>query len=230
MLHRCRWTRISNFLGCQIDGVFPRFFQVFRLSLSVNSAGEEEVLGALGAGKAPGDRIFFGFDGQRVNGSTPGWVLGTGGWPFDDPSDLMVILLDLEYWSSAGTVNTDPKLKQSISIVRNPIWCQNMLKHNHINVGIVIINHPPNHHKWVVQTIQKWVVYYCHTHIFKTIPWISGTKVDGKIAATGGSQNAWNSEKNCHGFPGTVHDVVRCGEIRPLNDSKMYHGASSLQV
>ena len=35
---------------------------------------------------------------------------------------------------------------------------------NHINVGIAI-NHPPNHHKWVVNTIKKLVVYYCYTHI-----------------------------------------------------------------
>ena len=33
-----------------------------------------------------------------------------------------------------------------------------------------IINYPPNHHKWVVSTIPKWVVYYCFNHI--NVPWI----------------------------------------------------------
>ena len=29
----------------------------------------------------------------------------------------------------------------------------------HINVGIAIINHPPNHHKWIVQTIKNgWFI------------------------------------------------------------------------
>ena len=33
------------------------------------------------------------------------------------------------------------------------------------SAGKTIINHSPNHQKWVVKTIPKWVVYYCFTHI-----------------------------------------------------------------
>ena len=33
------------------------------------------------------------------------------------------------------------------------------------NVGKTTINHPANHHKQVVYTIPKWIVYHCFTHI-----------------------------------------------------------------
>ena len=33
------------------------------------------------------------------------------------------------------------------------------------DVVATMINHPPNHHKWVVGTIPKWVVYSCLNHI-----------------------------------------------------------------
>ena len=32
-----------------------------------------------------------------------------------------------------------------------------------IDVGKTIINHPQNHHKWLLQTIKIWVLYYCFT-------------------------------------------------------------------